>query len=100
MNKIEEIEMLALFMGHDGQHEDWCGNNILIDDDFSETGKNMIPYNPDKNWSQLMEIVRKIDNLQLFDSPEYRDLAECGIFCEIDVIYDYVVEFVGSYNNS
>ncbi len=105
MNKLEEIEMLAIFMGHDGQHEEWCGNNILIDDHFSETGKGMCAYNPDTNWNQLMEIVGKInvvikdEILADFDYDVFISMQQWILDVSIGNAYNDAVTIVKWYSN-
>jgi hypothetical protein len=78
MERLHEIEMLAKFMGFEGQHEEWCGNNIAVEDQFSESGKSMIPYEPDKYYDQLFEIVEKIESMGFFHSVS-RNAADNGM---------------------
>ena len=33
-NILENNKIIAEFMSYEGQHEDWCGNNIIDNDDF------------------------------------------------------------------
>lgn len=99
---IEEIETLAIFMGYEGQHEEWCGNNILIDDNFSETGKIMIAYNPDSNWCQLMDIIHRIKVLCV-NHPElsyskFKKVLHCTINIDIEILVIRVHNFVSWYN--
>jgi hypothetical protein len=77
MERLQEIEMLAKFMGFEGQHEEWCGNNIEVEDQFSETGKSMAPYEPDKCYNQLFEIVERIESNGYFHSV-YSNAADKG----------------------
>ncbi len=51
------------------------------------------------SWDWLMEVVNKIDRLQLFDSIEYRELSELGIMATMDTVYMYVVEFIKWHNS-
>lgn len=57
-------------------------------------------YCPDRDWNQLMKVVNKIDMLQMFDSVEYHELSEIGIFAKIDTVYLYVDEFIKWYNEN
>jgi len=73
----QEIEMLANFMEYEGQHEEWCGNNILVEDRFSESGKSMIPYNPNEDYNQLFEIIEAIEAMGYFHTI-YRNVSDNG----------------------
>jgi len=60
---LEGNKLIAEFMGFEGQHEDWCGNNILeVDEVFG--GEKLYPYSPDKEWNRLMPVVEKISTLK------------------------------------
>ena len=54
---LEGNKLIAEFMGLEGQHEEWCGNNVLRESVFGEM---LYPYNPDKDWNDLMPVVEKI----------------------------------------
>jgi hypothetical protein len=58
---VKQNEKFAQFMGYEGQHEDWCGNHILVEDMFSEDGKSLVPYEVHKNWHYIMEIVIELN---------------------------------------
>lgn len=60
-NTIENNKLIAEFMGYDGQHEEWCGNNVL--DENGLGFKEMRPYNPDSNWGDIMPVVEKIESV-------------------------------------
>lgn len=74
---IQEIEMLAIFMEYEGQHEEWCGNNIEVEDQFSPSGKSMIPYKPNEDYNQLFEIIEAIEARGYFHSI-YRNVSDNG----------------------
>jgi hypothetical protein len=91
MTLIEEIKMISDFMGFEGQHEEWCGNNILINDDFSDTGKNMVPYNPDKNWYDLMPVVERLEEPEVNDDKLIRSGINIEIYykaCRLEFVPD------------
>jgi hypothetical protein len=58
---LKQNEKFAQFMGYEGQHEDWCGNNILVEDIFMEDGKSLVPYEVHKNWHYIMEIYIELN---------------------------------------
>lgn len=60
--QIKLNEMFANFMGLDGQHEEWCGNNVLYFDNLMGE-EQLRSYNPHECWSDLMPIVEKIARL-------------------------------------
>lgn len=60
MTLVEQNEKLAKFMGYEGQHEEWCGNNILEHNPFLG-GMQAVSFDPEKRWDQLMPIVEKLD---------------------------------------
>lgn len=73
---LEKNRLIAEFMNYEGQHEDWCGNNIVDNDDFQ--GDFMRPFRPESNWSDLMPVVEKINRYTFND--EYNDTAYCRTF--------------------
>jgi hypothetical protein len=56
-------EVFAKFMGYEGQHEDWCGNNILVDSIFAEH-KDSVSYDVHKDWNWIMEIIFKLEEYE------------------------------------
>lgn len=64
-NILENNKLIAEFMELEGQHEEWCGNNIL---EFNELiGEDELrSYSPDKRWDDLMPVVDKIESLGYF----------------------------------
>lgn len=80
---IANNRLIAEFMGYEGQHEDWCGNNVLVDCEFSEGGKTMLPYNIHENWSWLMPAVTKIKHDK-----------SCWITAEMNGIKDSIVPYI------
>lgn len=80
--KVENIfecnKLIAEFMGFEGQHEDWCGNNVEVPDEFSETGKTMVEYNVNENWGWLMPVVEKISShvYEVEKADEYSGVKE------------------------
>jgi len=60
---LEGNKLIAEFMGFEGQHEDWCGNNVLETDEIFG-GENLYPYSPNKEWDRLMPVVEKISTIK------------------------------------
>lgn len=60
---LEGNKLIAEFMGLEGQHEEWCGNNVLSKDDVFG-GEQLVPYRPNESWNDLMPAVEKISTLK------------------------------------
>jgi len=60
---LEGNKLIAEFMGYEGQHEEWCGNNIMCNDELLGT-EQLTPYYPNKSWDWLMLAVDKISTLK------------------------------------
>jgi len=111
---LEGNKLIAEFMGYEGQHEDWCGNNIEVEDQFSETGKSMIAYSPNESWRWLMEAVIKIEDglfaVEIKDNhcfiSGYRKyegftiLHKKSMESKITATYKAVVAFIKWYNTN
>lgn len=63
---IKNNEMIANFMGLEGQHEDWCGNNVVCGDQYSDNGMRL--YKPNEWWNDLMPVVEKIAEFEIKDA--------------------------------
>jgi hypothetical protein len=75
MDKIQGNKIIADYMELEGQHEEWCGNNVLMPDKFLGTDV-MTPYCPDENWADLMPAVTKICNHQYPDYFKFADTRD------------------------
>jgi hypothetical protein len=112
---IESNKLIADFMGYEGQHEDWCGNNILQED--SLTGeKQMFPFRPHECWNDLMPVVEKIESMGIHtciescgghvcliqQHPNDKDkfkLSAHSYSSKIEAVYKCVILFIGSKQN-
>lgn len=105
-NVIENNALIAQFMGYEGQHEEWCGNNVL---DINGLGfEEMRPYNPHSNWSDLMPVIEKIEDygastFQIFGtSAKYKPQYDIELLnhgeTKIEAVYKTVIEFINWYN--
>ncbi len=81
---IEGNKLIAEFMGFAGQHEDWCGNNVL-ETGFSGEPK-LFPYEPHKDWNRLMPVVTKIQSLGCFVQIAISVETRCTISATITKI--------------
>lgn len=83
---VEGNKLIAEFMGFEGQHEDWCGNNILEIDEL------MVPqlrhYKPNERWDDLMPVVEKIQSIEITPPPNYRGYR-------IEIVVQGYVEITG-----
>jgi len=105
---LEKNKLIAEFMNYEGQHEDWCGNNIVDNDDFQ--GDFMRPFRPESNWSDLMPVVEKIESLGLtakiytghttIASRDASFISQKLSDSKIEATYEAVFEFINWYTLS
>jgi len=111
MNTTENNKLISEFMGYDGQHEEWCGNNVIEYDTFLECNQGR-PYNPDIKWDDLMPVIEKIESLgykfqicrhraQIYLDDGFNSPALCDSKSEtkIQAAYAAVADFIKNYKS-
>ena len=118
---VENNRIVAEFMGYEGQFEEWCGSNILAMCDFISE-KQLVPFNPESNWSDLMPVVEKIGKDKFEDYQDQNDrpyLRTFGMISKdgeimvrfnryglcygktlIEATYNAVIEYIKSHNEN
>jgi len=119
MNKETEIiegnKLIAEFMNYDGQHEEWCGNNVLMPDKFLGTDV-MIPYTPNENWADLMPVIDRIESVDgcsykvmlqyafaaVSDTSQHGDpyIVRAIGMTRIETAYNLVIKFIKWHNTT
>lgn len=104
---LNDIELVAEFMGKhiigtEGEVYYECDENGYID-----YVSDPVPYWPDRDWNQLVDILRKIDKLEILEEIYQlhleqinSDIYHAFIDLNIEECFKYCIEFIKEYNKN
>ena len=100
-NVIENNELIAGFMGLAMQHASNDGKFPLFENPHTGEYEDSIELSYNESWDWLMPVVNLCKERQIFGSQNLIDKIDNVLTCncEIENLYETVVEFIKFYND-
>ena len=87
-------DSLPQFLGSD--HREWCSNRVENDNLIWEIPKDCLEFHT--SWDWLMPVAEKCLTSDEKTDGQHYFINDALLTCNIEVVYDRVVEFIKQYN--